>query len=215
MSLESFNTSPEPTRKSSETELLAQGFRELSETHEQAVFKTLEKDLFEAGFTLAPHPEVVQTFNNASLLCRSESFSHVMDLIIEGSPLTVRDTGDANMCIIASGSGFRVAMQEGFSGKDVDRMVKVVLTFKPDHLRSRNPIARTNELWNTKPETAQVSLSGGGEVFLEDVSMVSFRFPIRYFPTDLLTESEKDLLEEDAIGFVVRHYNVSKERTIQ
>lgn len=211
MSLESFQA-PSQERRSAH---LADKFKGLRETHEDTVFDTLEHDLLESGFAQASEYEVVEIFNNNSLVCRSESFSKVMDLLLESSPIEIKSTGDANMCIVASGSGFRVAMQEGFSGRDVNGLVKTVITFKSDHLKEKNKISKTNDLWNTKPETAQVSLSGDGEIFSDDVVMVTFRFPIQYFPNRLLTESEKDLLEEDKIRFIVRHYTQYKEKTMQ
>ncbi len=174
-----------------------------SETHP---FVELEQSLFEAGFTLGAQPEVARVLNDPSLLCRSESFSRVMDLILDASPLLITDRENANMCIMASGAGFRIAMQEGFSGSDVGNMVKTVLSFSGEHLTTRRSIDKHDSLWNTKPDTASVSLSGGGEVLAEDIRMVSFRFPIHYFPETMLSEAERDALEEGGGGFVVRHY---------
>lgn len=107
---------------------------------------------------------------------------------------------------MAAGNGFRTAMLEGFSGKDVGNVVKVVISFSGDNINQKSSIPRDNELWKTKPDTAAVSLIGRGTVIKEDVKMVSFRFPVKYFPEPYMTEEEKDLLEEAGIGFVVRHY---------
>jgi len=208
---------PPHTTPQSETTKLAHGFRELAaspDKNESDVFEILEQDLTEVSYKLADQPQANEILNNNSLICRSESFSRIMNLILEQEPLTITNNGDANMCVMASGSGFRTAMLEGFSGKDVASVVKTVLTFRPSHLTSRSQIPRDSTLWETKPLTAQVSLSGGGEVLQEDVMMVSFRFPIRRFPNRLLSETEKDLLEEDKIQFVVRHYLPDKKETM-
>jgi hypothetical protein len=178
----------------------------------EARFSHLESELFEAGFTRAAQGEVTQIFENGSLFCRSEAFSRVIDLLLEEAPIPIVDKQRANMCMMASGNGFRVAMQEGFSGKDVDGMVKTVITFTPIHLTTKSKIDRENTLWNTKPQTAEVSLAGGGEIFSEDVMMVSFRFPIHHFPEDTLSQSEREQLEESGMRFIVRHYIPTPQR---
>ncbi len=61
-------------------------------------------------------------------------------------------------------------------------------------------------LQQTKPQTALVSLAGRGEIHKESVKMVSLRFPVRVFPEKLLTEEQRDLLEDNKINFIVRHY---------
>ncbi len=202
----------------SESAKLAQGFRELNglDNDEQAViFEHLEEDLAQNEFSLATATDLGDVFYNNSLLCRSETFSSVMDLILDGKPLVISgNEGDANMCLMAGGEGFKVAMTEGFSGKDVDAAVKVVMTFRSDHLKSRHPITLDKELWKTKPDTARVSLSGDGEITHDDIEMISFRFPVRFFPEKLLTETEQDQLEESGIKFIVRHYISNNKKTI-
>jgi hypothetical protein len=199
--------------------VLAQSFRELTMIHEDGdggeVFMNLERELRNAGFELATQDDVRKIFNDNTLICRSELFTKVIDTITAEDPLLIANNETANMCIMASGTGFKTAMQEGFSGRDVDGIVKTVITFKPEHLRTRSNIPTTDELWQTKPKTAQVSLIGSGELYPEDITMVSFRFPIRLYPEELLSETERDLLENEKITFIVRHYHVSKnERAV-
>lgn len=117
------------------------------------------------------------------------------------------------MCIMASGEGFRVAMEEGFSGEDVGNAVKAVMTFRGSHLSSRDSVSRDAELWQTKPKTAQVSLIGEGEVALDDIVMISFRFPSHLFPEELLTDEETERLESgEKVPFIVRHYTPHIEK---
>lgn len=216
MSLESFSSAPS-LEKVSESTRLASAFRELSPLRgsESPVFKNLEEDLLNENFQLTEGSVVADIFHTPSLICRSESFTRVIDLLIDKTPITINGSPDeANMCKIFSGEGFKIAMAEGFSGKDVNGMVKVVMTFANTHLEHTDSISKTNSLWQTKPDTAEVSLSGSGQVLPEDIRMVSFRFPINYFPTELLTEDEQEQLEERSIKFIVRHYIPGIKKTI-
>lgn len=216
------NTSEEAPRtikNSSNNEVLklAQGFRDLVATkHEHShVFKDLEGDISKEGFVLATENELSNIFYDNSLLCRSESFSKVLDLLLEHRPLEIQaTTGEANMCNMASGEGFRTAMLEGFSGKDVDGAVKVVITFRDTHLTSEESIPHDKDLWKLKPNTAKVSLTGSGQIIPEDIAMVSFRFPVHLFPEKLLSEIEHEQLEETGIKFIVRHYIPDNKKTI-
>lgn len=205
---------PQGTERFRETELLAQGFQKLREGTEKNVFNDLEQSLNEAGFVLGEQHDVMAVMNDNTLVCRSESFSSVLDAVTLGEAITITNRDDANMCIMASGAGFRTAMLEGFSGSDVGNMVKTVIVFKPEHLTSRASIPVSDKLWEGKPDTAQVSLVGGGEVFLEDITMISFRFPIQYYPADFLSEDERDMLEENKIQFIVRHYLSDTRKTM-
>jgi hypothetical protein len=108
--------------------------------------------------------------------------------------------------MMLSEMGFKTAMQEGFAGSDVANHVKTVITFRGDHLVSQSPIPKDNELWETKPSTAELSLAGAGEIYPEDIKMISFRFPIHYYPERLLSEDEINRRDEDKMHFVVRHY---------
>lgn len=212
------NTS-ETTSHSAHNEVLklAQGFRDLVATGNEHshVFEDLEGDISKEGFVLATENDLSSIFYDNALLCRSESFSKVLDLLLEHRPLEIQtSTGEANMCNMASGEGFRTAMLEGFSGKDVDGAVKVVVTFRDAHLTTEESIPRDNELWRLKPNTAKVSLSGNGEILPEDIMMVSFRFPTHLFPDKLLTEAEREQLEETGIKFIVRHYIPAHKKTI-
>lgn len=210
------NPSAYKKNTSSETAKLTHGFQELHQSNhvEAALFENLEHDLSQENFTLASNVELSEIFNTQTLLCRSESFTRALDLLLEKKSITLRNKGIANMCTLSSGTGFRTAMQEGFSGKDVEGMVKVVLTFRGEHLADHAPIALDNPLWELKPKTAQVSLVGGGDIEFDDVEMISFRFPVHYYPENLLSETERESLEEDHIKFIVRHYIPNKKRTL-
>lgn len=158
---------------------------------------------------------MVGILNNNSLFCRSEAFGLVLDLIAEERAINIEnDDNHANMCKMFSGEGFKVAMQEGFSGSDVGSLVKTVLVFKGDNLNSQKQIAVDNELWDLKPNTAQMSLSGSGQIAADDVEMVSFRLPVNFFPEHLLTAQEQDSLEEQNIKFIVRHYIKNNKKTL-
>jgi hypothetical protein len=130
-----------------------------------------------------------------------------MELVLESTPIELPNEAEhANMCTMSSSNGYRVAMTEGFSGKDVNHAVKVVLSFVGTHLDKNAAIPKDSDLWHTKPETAAVSVAGSGEIYPEDIQMISFRFPVHLYPDHLLSEAEKDILEETGLGFVVRHY---------
>ncbi len=89
----------------------------------EQVFRELEDDLQAAGFSLGTTPEVFAVMQRPQLLCRSESFSRVLDLVSIHQDIVLENANDdANMCRMSSGAGFRVAMLEGFSGKDVEGM---------------------------------------------------------------------------------------------
>ncbi len=202
------HTTPQE-KNNSETQKLVYEFCTLAHTTPESirVFEHLEEDLAEAGFILAEKPIVTEVLFNPSLRARSESFTRAMDLVLEQTPISLKSKeGDANMCIMASSHGFATAMQEGFSGKDVEGMVKVVISFSPEHLDAEHTIPPTHDLWRTKKETAEVSRSGDGTIQPEDVRLISFRFPIHHFPERLLTEEEQERLEDAQISFVVRHY---------
>ncbi len=202
-----------PTR----TSLLAKEFKDLitPEGDKEKTFTDLEQSLNEAGFEYATEAELSNILTEHSTLCRSESFSKVMSLILDHVPITLRDPeGEANMCRIASGDGFRVSLLEGFSGDDVANTVKTVITFRGNHLSSHTTINHNNSIWETKPETARVSVSGEGEIHLDDVKMVSFRIPTKLFPDHLHTETERELLEDDKIGFITRHFVPAIKKTV-
>ncbi|QQR65415.1 hypothetical protein IPH92_02455 [Candidatus Kaiserbacteria bacterium] len=128
----------------SETLRLAHEFCALAHTTPEsvAVFEHLEEDLADAGFILAEKNVVAEILFNPTLRARSESFTRAIDLVLEETPITLKSKeGDANMCIMASSRGFSTAMQEGFSGKDVEGMVKVVISFSPTHLHTEHTIS--------------------------------------------------------------------------
>lgn len=181
---------------------------------DELVFDKVEKLLAESDFALGDSIDVTEVLNNNTLLCRSESITKVLDLIEMDSEIVIlNEDNDANMCIMASGQGFKTAMQEGFSGREVGGIVKVVISFTGNNLLDRSVISREDDLWKTKPHTAEVSLSGRGEILKEDLEMISLRFPAKYFPISKLSEDEKDLLDEESLQFVVRHYIPIRKKT--
>lgn len=203
----------EPPKRNRE---LAAEFRGLvsAETPVRSVFSNLETALVGEGFSLADANAASEILASNTLLCRSENFTKVLDLLTLGTPIEILNREhQANMCSVASGSGFRVAMTEGFSGEDVGDTVKTVITFRGEHLTERSSIPHSADLWQTKPQTAQVSLAGRGTVMLDDIEMVSFRFPVHLFPEELLTEEEREQLEDSGIHFIVRHYVPRIEKT--
>lgn len=178
---------------------------------ETIAFEDLENLLLESGFTLAGSIEVSEVLRSERLFCRSEQFTKVIDMIESNIELRIANTdAHANMCTMSAGSGFKVAMLEGFSGKDVGGAVKVVISFEGNNLNDTTQIPKENDLWRTKAETAAVSVAGRGVITKENLVMASFRFPVRYFPKSQLTEDEKDRLEEEGVDFIVRHYVQNK-----
>jgi hypothetical protein len=196
------------------TEMLAAGFRELSNgVPDSIIFEKLEQELEKSGFELADRNTVSEILHDSSLFCRSENFSKAIDLTTDHIPIELQNGKDrANMCTMSSLEGYRTAMSEGFSGKDVEHAVKVVISFSGEHLDSHKTIPANDELWRLKPKTASVSLAGSGQITHDDVKMISFRFPISYYPENLLSESEDVSREENEIQFIVRHY--IKKRTL-
>lgn len=208
--LQSALMSPESAKQQNKP-TIAERFRDMDSRVDQQVFLDLEELLAGQGFVLAHEWQLSEILFDQSLFTRSENFSRVMDMLDSGVPITISKAQHANMCRMSSGAGFRTAMTEGFSGKDVGGAVKVVMTFHGSELDSYSTIPKDDELWVTKPETAAVSLSGSGVVTHDDIVMLSFRFPIRFFPEHLLTEDEVDRLETSGIDFIVRHYVVDKK----
>lgn len=200
---ERFSSAPKVT--------IAEKFQKLSLEEglsaQEQTFESLENTLLEHGFSLAGSIEAAEVIQSETLLCRSENFTKVLDLIESDTDLEINNADAwANMCTMSAGSGFKTAMLEGFSGKDVGGIVKVVISFSGEHLVSTASISKDNDLWKTKPETAAVSLAGQGVVTKDDLRMISFRFPVRFFPETHLSDEEKDRLEEEKINFIVRHY---------
>ena len=166
----------------------------------------LEEGLNISGFSLVERGELNRIFNNQNLVCRSENFGNVLDLILKNKTIEIKNFGgEANMCSMMSGQGFKIALQEGFSGREVGGIIKVVITFKPDNLVKKTKVEKDSHLWAAKSETAEVSLVGNGFVKKEDLEMVSFRLPKKYFPENLLSEEE---IENDNILFIIRHYKI-------
>lgn len=205
MNLENFGHEPTSISKA---DMLASGFRELTrENHEAIIFEKLEAQLEAAGFEVGDVNKASKVLLNNSLFCRSENFSRVMELVLDNKPIELEnESAYANMCTMSATQGYKIAMSEGFSGKDVNHALKVVISFAGDHLERNESIPKDNDLWKLKPETAAVSIAGSGEITPEDVKMVSFRFPVHLYPEHLLTEAEQDMLEETGLGFIVRHY---------
>ncbi len=204
------NFSRVPQNNAHQAEILASLIADLNpeKVNESLVFEDLESTLIENNFELANAHTIHNIFSNTHLICRSENFTRVIDLLTEHNPIILNNPDHhANMCMMSPHHvGFKTAMQEGFSGNDVANHVKTVITFHGDHLHTRNKISKDNELWDTKPLTAQLSIAGEGEIHIDDIEVISFRFPIHYFPKKLLTEHEAELLAESEIRFVVRHY---------
>lgn len=203
-------------QKSNQTRVLAERFNNLATVgveagQEDSAFEELEKTLSDGGFNLADAFEAKEVLQSETLFCRSEQFSKVIDLLSFEEDLSITNArNQANMCTMSAGNGFRTAMLEGFSGKDVGSAVKVVVSFEGNHLEGTSSIPKDSDLWKTKPDTAAVSVAGSGTITKDDVRMVSFRFPTKFFPESKLTEDELDRLEAEGVGFIVRHYLPNK-----
>jgi hypothetical protein len=196
---------------------IVSGFKKLDiQDPNVEVFRQLEQELRAAGFELATNQEVQQIFNEPSLICRSEVFRKALEMIEEQTPIELENSdNNANACRISGSQGFRVAMEEGFGNKEIDGKAKVVITFQGNHLEHQSSLKRDDELWQTKPNSAEVSLAVSGDVYFEDVKLVSFRFPVSLFPENMLSENEMELLEEANLPFIVRHYKPqAKDRTL-
>lgn len=168
-------------------------------------YEELVNALESSGFELGQPNTTSSIFNNPLLICRSEHFNRVINLVLNKRDIQIKksdQSDEANMCHMRSGDGFRIAMQEGFSGKDVNGVIKTVMTFKPSHLTKQENVKSNSSLYTTKPETAKVSLLGEGLVIPDDIEMISFRLPKDRFPEHLLTEREQD----KDVAFIVRHY---------
>lgn len=175
--------------------------------NETEIFNTLENMLNAEGLQLATTPEVVKIFNETDIICRNESLTQTLKLIHTHTPITILNRNKhANMCRISFGNGFRVAMSEGFSGKEVGGKMNVVISFRDTNLVTKTNILPTDSLWELKPNTAKVSIVGSGIISFDDIQMVSFKFPVHLFPSRLLTVDEVDLLDEEKIHSIVRHY---------
>ena len=202
-------TTEKDVKPSFDTQKIADQFANLisensTEKQQTEAYQNLESILRMSGFSNASQEEVYRCLQDSALLCRSEKFSRVIDLIANNVPIEVKNK-DArpNMCYSMSGKGFRVAMNEGFSGKDVAGLIKSVIMFKQEAITEKENIPKDSPLWETKRETAEVSFAGSGEIKKDDVRMISFRMPKKFFPNELLTEEED---ENKVLPFIVRHY---------
>ncbi|MCD5382451.1 MAG: hypothetical protein LR017_04070 [Candidatus Pacebacteria bacterium] len=205
MQFESIQSNPDPVQKLTDT------FKEITiGDGDYSAYEQLELLLHESGFDQAAHQEVIQLFENLSLLCRSEEVSKALHLIRDNTDIElVNEDIHANMCTIAAGSGFSIAMTEGFSGKEVGNSLKCVLTFRGEHLAENLPIAEDDALHEYKPDTAAVSRAGSGNIAAEDVKMISFRVPITLFPPEKMSVPEQEMSDAGKLSFIVRHYTPS------
>lgn len=187
------------------------------------VLSSLEEVLMESGFDLAETSEVSTIFQNSQLKCRSESLEKLIGILQKGKDWIIENPeDDANMCVMSENAlGYTRAMLEGFSERSVGGKLKIVVTFDSidpySHkeklsLKSvpREGSEKFRVLWDSRPETARVSLRGSGAVNFDDIKMISLRLPIGYFP-GLASEDELDELRGAEIPCIVRHY-IRKKR---
>ena len=207
------NPETQPNKIERETDIIS-GFKNLEVGNSDIeVFRNMERLLEDDGFSLSSNTETAQVLGDNSLFCRNESFSKVIDVLQGEDSVNISGNhGEANMCKMLSGDGFKTAMTEGFAGADVNNHVKAVISFEGHSLDSIDDIPKDSELWDRKPKTAQTSVTGSGVVSSDDIRMISLRFPVNFFPHKLMSDDELDLLEENQIGFIVRHY--VKEKSV-
>lgn len=174
----------------------------------EIAFTKLAEALESAGFAGADIDQVRGVIENSELFCRSESLVKVINALNNEDDICITERSEdaANMCRLNHGAGLRVAMNEGFSGKEVANIVKAVVTFKGNHIHSSHGIPDGSQMWTAKPETATHSLVGEGDITSDDIEMLTLRWPIRYFLKDKMTAEEIEALEDEKIQFVFRHY---------
>lgn len=187
---------------------LAERFSSLERGNlDRGTFTELETILEQVGFDIAAAPEAIAVLNRSDLLCRNESFSTLLNLIVNDENINLDNPHeDANVCSMSGGAGFRTAMLEGFAGKDVGHHIKTVISFLGKNLEHAQSIPRDHSLWQLKPDTARVSKAARGQITQDDVEMISCRYPVDFYPEELLTEEELEKLDADDLRFIVRHY---------
>ena len=143
------------------------------------------------GYSDSYEPEELSNlFYTHNLLCRNEKLSNVLNAIKHNIPIRIENgSNQLNVCYM-NPDGFRVAMLEGFGGKEVGENIKTVITFEPSGLRELKTASQDDEIWGMKPDTASVSLSGNGEIRGIDISMITLRIPKTSVPDNLLTSDE-------------------------
>lgn len=183
-------------------------FKNLNEENlESLAFQDLENTLESSGFTKGGSENTLAILHNNSLYCRSDSFTNILEVTVNEESISLTNPDKmANICKMNSSRGFKTAMTEGFAGEDVNHHVKSVVTFRGDGLEEKSPVPKDDKLWTTKPNTAESSLIGSGQITKDDVEMVSFRFPVSFYPAEMLTGDEEDKIEDSEIDFIVRHY---------
>lgn len=171
----------------------------------------LEKALSDSVFEEVTANEIKkEIFDNSNIMCRNESVQKVFD-IIEGKSkeIKLRNFGEElnlNACAINGGAGMRIALEEGFGGRDVDNKIQTVISFDSSKLEKRSA-PKENEIWKTKPATAVNSYQISGVINDSDIRMITLRIP-----TALLTE---EYLEDNEINpeskFIVKHFYKNKK----
>jgi len=167
------------------------------------------KDFLESdGFIVQGNQEDVQkVFGDNSLMVRNENIRNLLDLLINKKSIVLNQYDDSvnlNVCRMSSGSGFRIAMEEGFGNKEIGGNVSTVISFKPDNISSKKTLPKDNSLWLQKQKTAELSYGASGKILYEDLEMISIRFLKKFFPEEELTETEESNIEN--LNFIVRYF---------
>jgi hypothetical protein len=108
--------------KSERSHILADKFKSLDkENLDLTTFTELEAVLEKAGFEAASKPEVVEILNDSRLFCRNENFTKLLNLVEGDTPIELSNPhNEANICAMSNIKGFKIAMTEGFAGRDVE-----------------------------------------------------------------------------------------------
>ena len=165
----------------------------------------LEDELSLAGYTKADTHDLNAVFNDSSLLCRNEKLSKILDLVSKKTPIHISKYSEdlnLNACHINRGEGFRVALEEGFGGMDINNKLQIVLSFSPENIREKRSAPVENPIWQTKPRTAKNSIQINGDIKFEDIRLISIRIPKSLLPSYYLENYEGN----PETNFIVRHY---------
>lgn len=166
----------------------------------------IERQLSSYGFTHVGAEKMSAIINAPNLYCRSLSFSEVENLFENGKKISVENSNNhTNMCRISYGDGIRTAMQEGFS-KDINQGIKVVIIFDIINNSEESSfkifgLPEDSSLYETKPETARVSMIGHGNLDTTNIHALV----VRFHKSSFNKEDQEEFFDENQ-NFVTMYY---------